>query len=443
MWEKKLEKLNPKDNSLWKMTKILKKDYEPIPTLKIDDRETYTSEQKANILADQYEKVHNIDLINNTREQNEIIEITEKYMQNTKVEDFAKYYTNPTEIKNLIKKLPSQKAPGSDNIQNIVLKHLTNKAIVQLMYIINAIFRLSHFPIHWKKGCIIPILKSGKNSTDPSNYRPISLLPTISKLLEKIILKRFVDFEKRNNILIDEQFGFREGHSTVQQLVRIVNDISINFNLKKITVMLLLDIEKAFDRVWIDALLYKLIQYKFPAVLIKLINSYLKSRHFIVGVDNCYSTKRKINAGVPQGSVLGPKLFNVYLNDMPRFARTTTALFADDTAIYKESFTAIVAAKQIQIHMNQLQSFYEKWKIKLNETKTEVITFSKKFKDIENISTYYSQQVQNHPDDECEISWSGLGYQINLSNAYQTNIEKGICCTKENISTNDQKLTFN
>jgi len=450
MWEKKLEKLNPKDNSLWKMTKILKKDYEPIPTLKIDDRETYTSEQKANILADQYEKVHNIDLINNTREQNEIIEITEKYMQNTKVEDFAKYYTNPTEIKNLIKKLPSQKAPGSDNIQNIVLKHLTNKAIVQLMYIINAIFRLSHFPIHWKKGCIIPILKSGKNSTDPSNYRPISLLPTISKLLEKIILKRFVDFEKRNNILIDEQFGFREGHSTVQQLVRIVNDISINFNLKKITVMLLLDIEKAFDRVWIDALLYKLIQYKFPAVLIKLINSYLKSRHFIVGVDNCYSTKRKINAGVPQGSVLGPKLFNVYLNDMPRFARTTTALFADDTAIYKESFTAIVAAKQIQIHMNQLQSFYEKWKIKLNETKTEVITFSKKFKDMKIFQPITVNKFKTIPTTNVKylgvVLDTKLTYQMHikqiLKKAYAVQKKIYPLMTKNSLSTSNKILIY-
>lgn len=192
--------------------------------------------------------------------------------------------TSPKEIFNIIRTLPTRKAPGIDNIQNIILKNLPRKPLVQLTNIINATLKLLHFPSHWKTGNITPILKKGKNQIEPSSYRPISLLSTMSKIhiTERVILKRLNDFEEKENITVDHQFGSRKSHSTVQQVVRITNDISTNFNENAVTVMLLLDIEKAFDKVWIDGLIYKMIQYKYPHVLIKFINAYLKNRHFIV-----------------------------------------------------------------------------------------------------------------------------------------------------------------
>ena len=176
------------------------------------------------MLATQYENVHNIDLTNLERDQLQIIETVNNYVKTERRQGYTDYYTSPNEIKQEIQKLPSKKAPGLDNIQNIILKNLTKKAIVQLMYIINTLIRLSHLPSHWKTGNIIPIHKPGKSSVDPSSYRPISLLPTLSKLTEKIILRRLSDFERKEKIIIDEQFGFREGHSTVQQVLRFVND---------------------------------------------------------------------------------------------------------------------------------------------------------------------------------------------------------------------------
>lgn len=134
--------------------------------------------------------------------------------------------------------------------------------------------------------------------------------------------------------------------------------------------------EKAFDWVWIDGLLYKLNKFKYPIILIKLLASYLINRHFRVSINESKSSKRKIIAGVPQGAVLGPKLFNVYLNDIPKFAKSSTAVFADDTAIYVHSYNAIIASKQIQTHVRMLEGFYKVWKIKLNEAKTEVIEYS-------------------------------------------------------------------
>ena len=143
--------------------------------------------------------------------------------------------------------------------------------------------------------------------------------------------------------------------------------------------MACLDIEKAFDKVWIKGLLYKLIKLEFPKNLVKLLHSYLTERKLKVRINHTLSNERRIGAGVPQGSVLGPALFNLYLHDFPQFKQTNTALYADDTALYANSHSAQVATKQIQIHLNLLQPYYKKWKINLNSTKTEHIIFSRKY----------------------------------------------------------------
>lgn len=132
--------------------------------------------------------------------------------------------------------------------------------------------------------------------------------------------------------------------------------------------MAFLDIEKAFDKVWLDGIISKMINYNYPSTLIKWTNSYLKGRKLLVSINNENSNKHRIKAGVPQGSVLGPKLFNIFMNSST-FHKTNLALFADDTAVYAHSYYAIAAAKQIQIHMDILQKFYKKLKITINAKK--------------------------------------------------------------------------
>lgn len=200
----------------------------------------------------------------------------------------------------------------------------------------------------------------------------------MAKVTEKIILQRLQNHEKKHSIIIKQQFGFRQKYNTVQQLLRITNDIIKGFNNNKVTAMLLLDIEKAFDKVWIDGLIYKLIQYNYPSALIKLIHSYMTDRKFKVTISGIKTSEILITVGVPQGSILGPILFIIFINDIPTFLKTKLALFADDTAIYAQSFHATVAAKQTQIHVSQLEQYYKKWKISLNAEKTEAIVFSKK-----------------------------------------------------------------
>lgn len=171
----------------------------------------------------------------------------------------------------IIRRLPPLKAPGKDGLQNIVLKNLSKKVIVQLMYISNAIIKIGYFLQVWKTAIVIPILKTGKTPTHPASYRPISLLSNISKVVEKTILNKIKAHEKQNNIIINEQFGFREKHNIVQQIVRIVNDIRTYYNEKYVTVMLLLDIEKAFDKVWIDGLIFKMLKCNYPPAIVRVI----------------------------------------------------------------------------------------------------------------------------------------------------------------------------
>ena len=159
--------------------------------------------------------------------------------------EYKKAATSPAEIRRIIMQTSLLKAPGNDTIQNIALKNISRKALVQTAYIINAIIRFGHFPQCWKTSIVLPILKPGKNPEKPSSYRPISLLPSLSKITEKIILNRIKKHEKQQKQIIDEQFGFREKHNTVQ-VVRIVNDIRRNYSNNKVSVMALLDIGKGY-----------------------------------------------------------------------------------------------------------------------------------------------------------------------------------------------------
>ncbi|GBL57509.1 putative RNA-directed DNA polymerase from transposon BS [Araneus ventricosus] len=165
-------------------------------------------------------------------------------------------------------------------------------------------FKFRHFPNCWKTARVQPILKPGKDPTHPVSYRPISLLPTLSKLGEKLILNRYLTHATKLRLPITQQFGFTPQLSTTHQLLRVVEHINEGKNSNLATAAIFLDIAKAFDKVWIEGLIHKLIAYKFPQYIIEIIQSYLTNRNFTVLVKNSDSTPRKLQAGVPQGGIL-------------------------------------------------------------------------------------------------------------------------------------------
>lgn len=333
-WDNKLTNLSIKDNSLWGMTKYLTNNQQrAMPPLTDDTDIAISSEQKAEALAKNFEKVHKLTQDFGDPECNQITRQMAEIIKNQNDPNEEIRYTSPSEIKRIVKKFKYNKAPGFDGIINLVLKNLNNKAYIQLSHIFNACLQLHYFPQKWKEATILAFHKPGKDPKNTCSYRPISLLPTMSKILENIILDRIKIEGKLEEKINDNQFGFRTKRNTVKQLARIVYDITNNFNMNRSTAALLLDSEKAFDTVWHDRLLCKLKAIGLPSYIIKIIASFLSNRKFMVKVENSFSAAKNIAAGVPQGSILGPVIYIISNNDIPKNEKTKTALFADDTAI--------------------------------------------------------------------------------------------------------------
>lgn len=219
------------------------------------------------------------------------------------------------------------------------------------------------------------IHKPGKPKDQPSSYRPISLLSNLSKVLEKLILKRIIPIFNAVHILPDHQFGFRAQHSTIQQCHRIVDKISASLEQKKYCTAAFLDIAQAFDRVWHPGLLFKLKNILLHQLYL-LLESYLDERYFQVTINLEKSNYQLIKAGVPQGSILGPLLYTAYTADMPIHPHTTLFTYADDTAILSSHENPEEASRYLQEHLELIQRWAKNWKIKLNESKCIQINFT-------------------------------------------------------------------
>lgn len=356
------------DYSLWKATKGLKRPIIQNPPIKNEDGSwARNNQQKANRFAQH---------LANTFTANEGEEQLEQMMQNQDNLEIA--FTTPKEITKMIKEnINPKKAPGFDLITGEILKHLPKKAIVKLTHIINAAFRLKHVPSLWKIAEVIMIPKPGKPPNAVSSYRPISLLPVISKLFEKILLKRLSPILEERKLIPSHQFGFRESHSTIDQIHRITDVIEKSLEGKKVCSSVFLDVAQAFDKVWHEGLKYKL--YKLlPRQYASLLDSYISDRAFRIKQEDAYSDLKEINAGVPQGSVLGPVLYLLYTSDIPQLENDTIATFADDTAILAVGESHEEAANKLQTSINQINIWTKNWRITLNKNKSIHVNFTNK-----------------------------------------------------------------
>ncbi|GFS97388.1 RNA-directed DNA polymerase from mobile element jockey [Trichonephila clavipes] len=183
-----------------------------------------------------------------------------------------------------------------------------------------------------------------------------------------------------SNFINPNQFGFTKRLSTCHPLLRLTEKIASGFQRGRSTGAVFLDIQKAFDRVWIGGLIYKLIINNFPPALIHIINSYLTNRSYQVRVKDSLSNVYKVNLGAPQGSLLGPIIFNIYINDIPTHPQTSLNIYADDTAIATTFKTHKSITKHLNNHLKLLETYFNTWKIKLNVEKTVAVLFTRKRK---------------------------------------------------------------
>ena len=245
---------------------------------------------------------------------------------------------SPAEFLAAASNLSSSTATGPDKVAYPVLKHLPRFGMDFLLHIFNLSWSSHSFPSIWKTSSIIPIHKMGKPLDSPASFRPISLTSCVSKLFERIILSRLLFFLESNSILSLRHAGFRPERSTLDQILYLSQSTSDGFNKPRPgsrTILSTIDFSKAFDSVWHPALFHKLISAGLPPCFARWIQSFLSDRRASVVYQNHKSRSFRVRRGVPQGSVLGPVLFSLFINDLPASlpSSVSCSLYADDLAI--------------------------------------------------------------------------------------------------------------
>ena len=268
-------------------------------------------------------------------------------------------------ITDIINSLGSHKAHGHDGISVSMLKLCANEVAVPLQIIFRDCVSSGMFPNLWKCANVQPIHKKD-NRQKIGNYRPISLLPICAKIFEKIIFDQVYEYLDSNNLLSINQSGFRPGDSTINQLLSITTTIYNAFENHDETRAIFLDISKAFDKVWHEGLLYKLKCNGISDSLFTLLGDYLTNRYQRVVLNGHVSDWMMLNAGVPQGSVLGPLLFLVYINDLTDNISSDMRLFADDSSL----FTCVKGVDDTQLKLvqdlNTIANWGYQWKMTFN-----------------------------------------------------------------------------
>ena len=237
------------------------------------------------------------------------------------------------EVSDILSALKLNKANGPDNISNQILRKTSRVLSKPLTKLFNLSLQFSQFPNLWKLASIVPIHKKG-SINECSNYRPVALTSCLSKVFEKCIFKHVYNFFQVNHTITNSQSGFRPGDSTSYQLTDLYQTLSKALEEGKEIRAVFCDISKAFDRVWHEGLLAKLWSSGVTGNLHYWFKSYLQDRKQFVVINGHKSTKQPVLAGVPQGSVLGPLLFLIYINDLADGILRNIKLFADDTSLY-------------------------------------------------------------------------------------------------------------
>ncbi|UYV80015.1 hypothetical protein LAZ67_18001422, partial [Cordylochernes scorpioides] len=374
-WNSFLSKLESSPTDFWKKTKPIRKKTDKITSLNANGKTLLTDKEIGNELSEHFSKHF-------SKAEDEVpLYLTDNTCHHPQENILS--MTTPNEVKEVIKNLGNHKAPGHDNITPQMTKNLPIKWIVFLAGIFNAALHLCYYPKTWKHAIIITIPKKSPVKS-PEDLRPINLLSTIGKVYERIVLRRLQSYMDSINFIIPQQFGFRKGHSTTHQLITVIDYIQIRKSHKEAVGAVFLDFTKAFDRVWHDGLIAKITKNQFPKDFIKFLKNYLQDRTFSIKQGNYITTAKPTQIGVPQGSILGPYLFNIYINDFPPHPKCQIKLFADDAAILSNSKSIGIITTQLQNYINSITKWCNDWKLDINPKKSQAIIFppldNKKFK---------------------------------------------------------------
>ena len=324
------------------------------------------------------------------------------------------------EVLRTLNSIDPNKSTGSDNIPPRLLKMTAIIIKSPLTKLFNMSLSQGIFPASWKEANVLPIFKKKGSSSDPTNYRPISLLPCLSKILEKIVFKRIYQHVTENDILSERQSGYRPKHNTEIQLIYLINNIFKALDEGQDFSVIYLDISKYFDKIWHKGLIFKCKNYcGISGNLLSWLTSYLHNRKQIVKVGNSQSAPKLINAGCPQGSVLGPLLALIYLNDLSYKTDNDILFFADDTSLYAQHpHTWTMLHQSLQQDLHNIQQFGKEWIIKFNSSKTIQQTFTNKNTQNPPVLLFDGQQIP------CATNHKHLGLNISTDMHFHEHINE-------------------
>jgi hypothetical protein len=334
-------------------------------------------------------------LVNNT-----LIESTKQ-----KAEEFNKYFANITRldtsgteplpempeteeglkkvsipyltVRDTLRNLNPNKSSGPDRISTHMRKETADVIADPLCRIFNYSLARGELPNRWKNANVVPIHKKGPKE-EVSNYRPVSLLPVAGKVFERCIHTEVIDYMLTENKLSGLQGAFIPGRSTTGQILELYNFTVNEMDKGKSCRMIFCDVSKAFDKVWHQGIIFKLKRAGVGGTLLKWFTSYLQNRSQRVVIEGAESENESINAGVPQGSILGPLLFLVYINDLIDEIQTNIRVYADDSTVYLSFDDPLEAASDLEADLEKVQKWATKWLVSFNPKKTESVTFTRK-----------------------------------------------------------------
>ena len=346
-------------------------------------------------------------------------------------EDTSKVYPfSEGEYNKGVAALKNNKAAGRDDILVEQLKHLGPKAHKWLLTMLNICFMENKIPTIWRQSKIIAILKPGKDSSIPKNYRPISLLCHTYKLYERMILNRIAPTIEQHPI--KEQAGFRSGKSCTSQLLNLTQHIEDGYEEGMITGTAFVDLSAAYDTVNHRLLIQKLYNTTLDSQLCRVIQNLMSDRRFYVELNNERSRWRIQKNGLPQGSVLSPTLFNIYTNDQPILDGTRSFIYADDLCVTAQYPTFQEVEQKIEEALGELTHYYRSNSLRANPDKTQVTAFH-----LRNREAKRSLQVSwNGVDLENTDTPKYLGVTLDRTLSYKTHIHN----TKMKVATRNNLL---
>lgn len=352
----------------------------------IKNKITYIEDKdKANILANEYNFISSNDnLPYNYIDQRSqtILNFLQKLPYLTFKNNDSKYLNSIFSLKEFNLALTdsnSKSAPGVDKINLEMISQLPFEYKSYLLSLFNEAWVAGSVPASWKISLIHPILKKKKDITDPASYRPIAVTSIIAKIFEKIVANRLNWYLSKNNLINPNQSGFSKHRSCLDNASRLFCEAKKSLNSKSHTIAIFLDLQRAFDLVWIEGLLMKLLTYNINGNMAKFIKNFLTQRSSYVKIGNSYSEPFSPANGIPQGSVLSPILFKIFINDFPSINPSSfTSLFADDSSIWRSGSSILEIGSVLQYDLNKIEDWCRSWGVSINAAKTTAIIFTRK-----------------------------------------------------------------